>query len=75
MSNEIDQLAMALIDGLGLPKHCVAINLRFRAGKMPTVTCVCYPDGPPEFVNDELRTELKRYQLVAKDSGDHVERD
>ena len=40
-------LARELIEALGLPKNCRAIEIRLAAGEIVTVRCVHYPDRQP----------------------------
>lgn len=56
-------LGQKLVDALDLPKNTIAFNLRVRVDSIPTITVQYYPDPLVLGDNDDLISEIKRYEL------------
>lgn len=56
-------IAGVLSKALDLPDHCVAVTLRLRVHKPPTVSCVYYPPAFPIDAKGKLMTVCRRYKL------------
>ncbi len=52
-----------MVEALGLPKNTISFNLRVRVDSIPTVTVKYYPEPIMIGDDDDIITEIKRYEL------------
>lgn len=52
-----------LVKALGLPLNTIGFNLRFRVDRIPTITVQYYPETLTIDDDDEIISEIKRYEL------------
>lgn len=69
----LSQRLINILEDLGLPKHCVSLDLRVRHDEFVTLTVTSYLPGPViEVLTDELATATQEFVMVRRAELDRL---